>query len=400
MELRCSPQHNKQGGGMSPAPDQMARMLACDGRFTDAWVVDRTLFEHINQGSCSCCGTVHAMMDIAASMSSCSDIETDDGKKERNSNWPLSHIGNKAEHVIAAANIHTLLIRFALDTCAIAALMIQKLMVAEVWTDRVKLRKAMKTEMAGLADWWCQNGTPFSAWWSATSIADKRRILQLPTEEQAIETETSSTPTATGAQVVSILMNQYDMRGAYATVLCAVNEQLKNFHVTGIIRDGRTDAELRFEEALEAKRGAYVLPDAYLEGSGFIDLCARIGGGGKLLPRSIPSSSSSTAAKKSADDSSPLDYENSNGSYEDSAAAKLESGSPLHDGLNVSEQDETGVDSGEGQQSFRADRRLLRLIISREFFKAAKTRYQKTAVEAAAVATTPVVEVAAPSFST
>jgi hypothetical protein len=47
----------------------MARMLACDGRFTDAWVVDRTLFEHINQGSCSCCGTVHAMMDIAASMS-------------------------------------------------------------------------------------------------------------------------------------------------------------------------------------------------------------------------------------------------------------------------------------------------------------------------------------------
>jgi hypothetical protein len=129
-------------------------------------------------------------------------------------------------------------------------------------------------------------------------------------------------------------------------------------------------------------------------------LCARIGGGGKLLPRSIPSSSSSTAAKKSADDSSPLDYENSNGSYEDSAAAKLESGSPLHDGLNVSEQDETGVDSGEGQQSFRADRRLLRLIISREFFKAAKTRYQKTTVEAAAVATTPVVEVAAPSFST
>jgi hypothetical protein len=60
-----------------------------------------------------------------------------------------------------------------------------------------------------------------------------------------------STATATGAQVVSILMNQYDMRGAYATVLCAVNEQLKNFHVTGIIRDGRTDAELKFEEALE-----------------------------------------------------------------------------------------------------------------------------------------------------
>jgi hypothetical protein len=127
-------------------------------------------------------------------------------------------------------------------------------------------------------------------------------------------------------------------------------------------------------------------------------LCARIGGGGKLLPRSVPSNTSSTA-KRSADESSPLDYENSNGSYEDSAAAKLESGSPLHDGLNVSEQDEAGVDSGEGQQSFRADRRLLRLIISREFFKAAKTRYQKTSAEAAAVAATPVV-LAAPSFST
>jgi hypothetical protein len=67
----------------------------------------------------------------------------------------------------------------------------------------------------------------------------------------ATNSGTLSTTTATGAQVVSILMNQYDMRGAYATVLCAVNEQLKNFHVTGITRDGRTDAELRFEEALE-----------------------------------------------------------------------------------------------------------------------------------------------------
>jgi hypothetical protein len=151
----------------------------------------------------------------------------------------------------------------------------------------------------------------------------------------------------------------------------------------------------------QAKRGAYVLPDAYLEGSGFIDLCARIGGGGKLLPRSTPSSSTSTA--KRVDESSPLDYENSNGSYEDSAAAKLESGSPLHDGLNVSEQNEAGVDSGEGQQSFRADRRLLRLIISREFFKAAKARYQKTAGSSnsvvTAVAAAPVV-IAAPSFST
>jgi hypothetical protein len=52
-----------------------------------------------------------------------------------------SHIGSKAEHVNAAASIHILLIRFALGTCAIAASMIQKLMVAEVWTDRVKLRK-------------------------------------------------------------------------------------------------------------------------------------------------------------------------------------------------------------------------------------------------------------------
>jgi hypothetical protein len=115
-----------------------------------------------------------------------------------------SHIGKKAEHVKAAASIHIPLTRFALNTCAGPDLIVQKLMVAEVWTDRVKLRKvhasqiyhmckarlwisseqglfqmflqlvahvqAMKTEMAGLADWWCQNGTPFSAWWSATSI--------------------------------------------------------------------------------------------------------------------------------------------------------------------------------------------------------------------------------------
>ncbi|CAN0132130.1 unnamed protein product [Hapterophycus canaliculatus] len=82
--------------------------LIVDGRFTDQWVVDRTLFEHLSGGSCSCCGLAHH--NVGALMQNCSDVETDDGRKERKSPWPPA-------------------------------------MSDEVWTARVKLRALMKEEM-------------------------------------------------------------------------------------------------------------------------------------------------------------------------------------------------------------------------------------------------------------
>ena len=44
------------------------------GKFKDSWVIDRALFEFVNQGSCSCCGLSHAGMNIMMLMSQCSDL--------------------------------------------------------------------------------------------------------------------------------------------------------------------------------------------------------------------------------------------------------------------------------------------------------------------------------------
>ena len=50
------------------------------GRFLDSWVVDRVMFEYVNQGGCNCCGFTHAGMGMNDFMQLCSDVETDDGK--------------------------------------------------------------------------------------------------------------------------------------------------------------------------------------------------------------------------------------------------------------------------------------------------------------------------------
>ena len=52
------------------------------GRFSDDWVVDRSMFEYVNGGSCTCCGMSHMGMNMMEFMQACSDLETDDGKKE------------------------------------------------------------------------------------------------------------------------------------------------------------------------------------------------------------------------------------------------------------------------------------------------------------------------------
>lgn len=58
------------------------------GRYLDTWVVDRVMFEFVNQGGCQCCGFAHGGMDMADFMALCSDVETDDGKTEQKSPWP------------------------------------------------------------------------------------------------------------------------------------------------------------------------------------------------------------------------------------------------------------------------------------------------------------------------
>ena len=94
-----------------PAPSYNTARPAMTGRFKDSWVVDRVMFEYVNQGGCSCCGMSHIGMDLNTFMQMCSDVETDDGRKEKRSPWPefIQH---------------------------------------EVWRDRVKLRQQLKQTMS------------------------------------------------------------------------------------------------------------------------------------------------------------------------------------------------------------------------------------------------------------
>lgn len=128
------------------------------------------------------------------------------------------------------------------------------------------------------------------------------------------------------------------IKGSYDILLCAVMEQVKNFHETGY-KDGRVAAELAFEKRLKYRRGAFTVDTKYLtseEGSeSFVNLLSLLGG-----PKLLPARSN----RDSAD----------NNTAEDEQA-----------------QSESNV------QSFRSDRRLLRLVIMRAFMDVAIRKFQR-----------------------
>lgn len=48
-------------------------------KYEDTWVVDRTMFEYVSQGGCSCCGLTHSIMNLASFADMCSDWGTNNG---------------------------------------------------------------------------------------------------------------------------------------------------------------------------------------------------------------------------------------------------------------------------------------------------------------------------------
>ena len=184
-------------------------------RFTDDWVVDRTLFEYINGGSCACCGFSHLFVPngVAGMIHDISDLETDATQAEVNaalsssSPWPPE-------------------------------------MRDQVWADRVRLRLKMKQEMVKYQEFWNQHGQDFTEW-CTTSLTPKQlqKLLQLPRTE-----------------ITDSLQSQYGIHSAFAIVLCAVTEQVANFRATGYSVDGIGTHEVEFEQALVFdKRGGFTL---------------------------------------------------------------------------------------------------------------------------------------------
>jgi hypothetical protein len=186
-------------------------------RFTDDWVVDRTMFEYgTGGGNCACCSfnstlfLPNGVHDMIASMS---ELETEAQEKEREaletSPWPLQ-------------------------------------MRNEIWGNRVKLRLLLKKSMHVHREVWETHGMEFQTW-ITTILPPKRlkKLLQVPR-----------------AEILSLLQTNYKIHSScgYFMVLSAVMDQVANFDATDYATDGVGDVEVEFEHLLKFdKRGGFTL---------------------------------------------------------------------------------------------------------------------------------------------
>ncbi|EQC39869.1 hypothetical protein SDRG_02527 [Saprolegnia diclina VS20] len=254
--------------------------------FLDAWVVDKTMFEYVSKGGCSCCGIASAMINFAALDAPCSDWETDDEDREMFSPWPTF--------------IHE-----------------------DVQKQRVMIRHRLKQHVHAYATFWAEHGAAFSTWWTEQTAATKFRLFQLPE-----------------ADVTTYVHSHADVHGPYGIVLATVTEQIKHFAGTGYV-DGRTAAEVALERHLQFEKGAFTLTPSYLElpadaPNGFCALLQHFLSGPRLLPSSI---------------------EETHGDNNNSVATSR---------------------APDAVQSFRSDRRVVRLVLARLFADVVIAKFKRS----------------------
>jgi hypothetical protein len=252
-------------------------------RFLDSWVVEKTLFEFVSQGSCSCCGFSQSLrQEQLASM--CSDWETDDQKKEKKSLWPEA-------------------------------------MQDDVWQERVRYRRVLKEGLPAYREKFV-DGAEAENFFKLLKELDgqsKKQVFQMPLEQ----------------------LNEYissTFKHAYQVVLSCVLQQVINYVDTGYSDDGATLAEVTFEECLFVERGAVVLePDFFETEEGLEILFDRFRelGGTHLLPK-----------------------------RDDERRQKADHADAADESRDV--------------QSFRADRRLLRVTIARYYADVAWRKFKRS----------------------
>jgi hypothetical protein len=180
-------------------------------RFSDQWLIDRTLFDYVQGGSCACCSFNFMPNGTAGLIQSMSEFETDAANAEVSAldklPWPAD-------------------------------------MKDQVWMERVRLRQFCKSNMKVYRDFWKEHGEDYEAWFSELPPARLRTLFQLPRSE-----------------IVERLNQQnYHFHASFGTVLCAVTEQVAHFDITGYPVDGRGDAEVGFEGSLTfSRRGGFTL---------------------------------------------------------------------------------------------------------------------------------------------
>lgn len=221
------------------------------GKFKDEWVVDRTMFEFINGGSCACCGMSQLFLPdgLKGIINSISDIETDAASAElaaaERSSWPPE-------------------------------------LREEVWVNRFRLRFEMKKEIKLYKEFFQIHDKSDVKRWCQDEIGTLSRLFQLPRSE-----------------IIEIARTKYGIHGGFEVVLCSVIEQVANFPKTKYGTDGFGNEEVAFEKLLQFdRRAGFIFPsDSY---DVFLTVMFRLGGP-KLLDRG-PSSSIDQEDEGGADD--------------------------------------------------------------------------------------------------
>ncbi len=277
-------------------------------RFNDEWVIDRTLFEYVNGGSCACCGFNYFLPNgVDGLIQSMSDLETDAATQEisasANSPWPPE-------------------------------------LRQQIWADRLRLRHKLKQTLSKYRTFWNEHGEAFSQWCHHDlDVMAWKKILQLPRSELS-----------------ELLRTQYNIHSAFRVVLDAIMEQVACFKLTNYPCDARgSSSESEFEKNLMFdRRGGFTLPIADATGvvnehvvQIWLDRCKSLGG-----PKLLDRGPSTTRGRSKSDG----DDENDDEQQDDDESGGADDGAGQQQSTNNSSQPNHG---------FRSDRRLIRLLIAR-----------------------------------
>mmetsp|Transcript_4541 Transcript_4541/g.6659 ORF Transcript_4541/g.6659 Transcript_4541/m.6659 type:complete len:286 (-) Transcript_4541:67-924(-) len=186
-------------------------------RFTDEWVVTKSLFEYTVGGQCDCCTFPSLLFHpdgLKGLISSVSDLETDAADAEIKATESSPFPPEMREHI---------------------------------WADRVKVRFKMKKEMDSYKEFLqeVEGGEAGLIHWCTEELGSTalRRIFQMPRSE-----------------VEEILTNRYGICPAYVAIMKCVVDQVANFGITKYDNDGRGEEELAFEKMLTFnRRGGFML---------------------------------------------------------------------------------------------------------------------------------------------
>jgi len=207
-------------------------------RYSDKWLIDRTLFDYVSAGSCTCCsGFLFMPGGTEGLIQSLSEFETD------------------------AANA---------EVSALDRLPWPQDMKDEVWKERVRLRQYCKRNMKTYHSFWEEHAKKLQPW-----------FYQLPKQKLCSIFQLART------EIMERLQQQkFLFHAAFGTVLCAATEQVAHFEITKYPIDGRGDAEVGFENILVFdRRGGFTIKDDTEETRRKWLLRHKSLGGPKLLER-------------------------------------------------------------------------------------------------------------------